>query len=439
MKYIIAIAYTLGIIISMTSCGADGLPKGYEGYTEIDNGIYYKFYNDAINNDNERDKLQNGDLIVFHSSIYNGELLISSTYQLGDTEQRIVTDAPTNVPLDRVLPLAKVGDSVSVMIAIDSLGMLPSGFAAGDWMDAQLKIVKIISKAERENLAKASLEGLNQHPEQPFYWKKHRTGGGAARLPQLSDEVKFYFTLRKGNEISYQTTPNQPDVINLPTQSSYVSPLHMVMMQMAVGDSVTAAFEVNRLTESMKLPMTSSGFFDGDVLLMDIGMLRIRDTATVKAEQRKMEQRLEQKRQKTIQRGKTIQKQTLARIEAYKNDQLADNQINKTESGLKYIIHEKGKGQLAEAGQMITVHYMGFTTNQSDQFDTSFDDGEPISFVVGKGEVILGWDEALTLLPVGTKATLFIPYHLAYGEQGRGDVIPPYANLTFYVEIIAAK
>lgn len=110
----------------------------------------------------------------------------------------------------------------------------------------------------------------------------------------------------------------------------------------------------------------------------------------------------------------------------------------KTSSGLKYIIIEKGKGTKATAGAKIKVHYTGFF-DDGKIFDSSVKRGEPIELVLGKGQVIKGWDEGLQLMNVGDKFKLLIPYQLAYGDAGRPGAIPPKTNLTFDVELVEVK
>lgn len=110
----------------------------------------------------------------------------------------------------------------------------------------------------------------------------------------------------------------------------------------------------------------------------------------------------------------------------------------KTASGLHYIITKEGNGAKAEKGKTVSVHYTGTLLNGT-KFDSSLDRGQPISFVLGQGQVIPGWDEGIALMKVGTKAKLIIPSNLAYGERGAGGVIPPNAPLIFEVELVDVK
>lgn len=109
--------------------------------------------------------------------------------------------------------------------------------------------------------------------------------------------------------------------------------------------------------------------------------------------------------------------------------------IAHTKSGLGYIILQKGEGNLPKKGETVTANYHGMLTNGK-VFDSSFDRGKPFEFQLGMGRVIKGWDEGFQLLPVGSKAILFIPSSLGYGEAGAGAMIPPNAKLIFHVEVL---
>ena len=109
--------------------------------------------------------------------------------------------------------------------------------------------------------------------------------------------------------------------------------------------------------------------------------------------------------------------------------------MDKTESGLYYKIIRPGKGKSPSAGSNVSVHYRGMLMDGS-EFDSSYKRNEPINFVLGKGQVISGWDEGIALLNKGASAKLVIPSVLAYGSSGAGGVIPPDATLVFEVELL---
>ncbi|WP_413942985.1 FKBP-type peptidyl-prolyl cis-trans isomerase [Bdellovibrio sp. HCB-162] len=106
--------------------------------------------------------------------------------------------------------------------------------------------------------------------------------------------------------------------------------------------------------------------------------------------------------------------------------------VKTTASGLQYIVEKEGTGASPKKEDVVKVHYKGTLTN-GEQFDSSYDRGQPAEFPVGG--VIPGWTEALQLMKVGGKAKLFIPPELAYGPSGRPG-IPPNSVLVFDVELI---
>ena len=98
-----------------------------------------------------------------------------------------------------------------------------------------------------------------------------------------------------------------------------------------------------------------------------------------------------------------------------------------------------GSGPRPQTGQTVSVLYTGMLLNGS-VFDSSAKNGgQPISFPLGTGQVIPGWDQGLAALTVGTKAVLLIPSALAYGPRGAGAAIPPNSILRFDVELLEAK
>lgn len=109
-----------------------------------------------------------------------------------------------------------------------------------------------------------------------------------------------------------------------------------------------------------------------------------------------------------------------------------------TRSGLTYLITKKGTGRQLKAGDTVILNYTGTLTNGV-KFDSSHDRNEPLTFDLGAGRVIKGWDEGVAKLRVGDHAILVIPGKLAYGPRGVPNVIPPDATLIFVIEVIDVK
>lgn len=109
-----------------------------------------------------------------------------------------------------------------------------------------------------------------------------------------------------------------------------------------------------------------------------------------------------------------------------------------TASGLHFIDLLRGTGAAPQAGDVAEVHYTGWLEDGT-KFDSSLDRGTPIQFVLGRGNVIAGWDEGIALMRQGGKARLIIPPDLGYGARGAGGVIPPNATLIFEVELVRVR
>ena len=107
--------------------------------------------------------------------------------------------------------------------------------------------------------------------------------------------------------------------------------------------------------------------------------------------------------------------------------------VNVLPSGLQYQVLTEGDGKKPSATDRVQCHYEG-TLIDGTIFDSSIKRGEPAVF--GVNQVIRGWVEALQLMQEGAKWRLYIPYDMAYGEHGAGEMIPPYSALIFDVELI---
>jgi peptidylprolyl isomerase len=95
-----------------------------------------------------------------------------------------------------------------------------------------------------------------------------------------------------------------------------------------------------------------------------------------------------------------------------------------------------GDGAEATAGSTVEVHYVGVTHSTGEEFDASYNRGQPLSFRLGVGQVISGWDQGVTGMKVGGRRQLVIPPHLGYGDRGAGGVIGPGETLIFVVDLL---
>jgi peptidylprolyl isomerase len=96
----------------------------------------------------------------------------------------------------------------------------------------------------------------------------------------------------------------------------------------------------------------------------------------------------------------------------------------------------EGEGAAAKAGDNLTVQYVGVSYSTGEQFDASWDGGQPFPFTLGQGMVIPGWDQGLEGMKAGGRRTLVIPPDLAYGSQGSPPAIAPNETLVFVIDLL---
>lgn len=97
----------------------------------------------------------------------------------------------------------------------------------------------------------------------------------------------------------------------------------------------------------------------------------------------------------------------------------------------------EGDGKVANAGDTVRVHYVGVAYSTGEEFDASWNRGEPLEFPLGAGRVIAGWDQGVQGMKVGGRRQLVIPPHLAYGSRGVGP-IQPNETLIFVCDLVSA-
>ncbi|GAB3212390.1 FKBP-type peptidyl-prolyl cis-trans isomerase [Marinactinospora thermotolerans] len=98
-----------------------------------------------------------------------------------------------------------------------------------------------------------------------------------------------------------------------------------------------------------------------------------------------------------------------------------------------------GEGAQAGHGSTVSVHYVGVAHSTGEEFDASWNRGEPLRFKLGARQVIEGWDQGVLGMRVGGRRRLVIPPHLAYGDRGAGGRIKPGETLIFVVDLVGVN
>ncbi len=246
-----------------------------------------------------------------------------------------------------------------------------------------------------------------------FYYQFHGDIHDTADQPQTGDLVGMLMSLRAGDSILIPMMPNEMQMDSL-----YEGDMFAALRTMHVGDSATFILDGPKFFENMMNPAQEYTFGE-DPLYLDVklyGLMKKADFEKAKAEY---------EAQVNERKG-----QEAADIENYLK---ANPALKMTPKGYYLKSVKSGKGDKVEPLQTVKVHYTGRFTDGT-VFDSSVERGEPFSFTVGAGQVIPGWDAALSDMKVGDKVTILLPSELAYGEGTRG--IPPYTPLVFDIELL---
>lgn len=274
-----------------------------------------------------------------------------------------------------------------------------------------------------------------QHTSAPTNQFKQLEGGLEYRIvkdsagnlhPNIGDYLELHLETRVDDSLIFETRSAMEDGKPAPIQMSrpmFKGDLLVGLKELTPGDSAIFKVSVDSaLAAGMpEVPWMKKG----------VGQKMVYNVVLVSVKPMEVKQREEAEhaaRQKEID-DKLIR------------DYLERNNIKaqQTESGLYYTIDREGNGPVPQTGQTVTVNYTGKLLN-GDVFDSNVDPRfqhvTPLQFTLGAGQVITGWDEGIGLLKEGTKATLYIPSGLAYGNRSQGPRIAPNSILIFDVELL---
>ena len=284
------------------------------------------------------------------------------------------------------------------------------------------------------SMASACKKGTTGTTPAGYAYTIHTKGTG--NKPNLGDYVIWDMYVRKDTQLLYSSAMRgSSERIVIEDVKNVKDPVAIMILEavrmLGKGDSATFVLKI----DSTKAPV--NGFQGAKQASVTLAVKDVMNEeqyiATLKPEEKDgfMKQKVSRVR------AKIVADSTSAFAKDYAAGKLPDG-VQTTASGLKYKILKQGTGNFPKKGQGVAVDYYG-ALKDGTPFDQSFERGQPITFPIGQGQVIPGWDEALMLLKEGTTAILFIPSNLAYADKvDPSGPIPPNADLLFYVELLKA-
>lgn len=266
--------------------------------------------------------------------------------------------------------------------------------------------------------------------ESGYQYKVYKDKPG--EIVQPGQYVYYYLDIYNDRDSLLQSTrknPNQPITL-IPKEEDAAlppNPIIDVIKLSSVGDSMGIILPKD------SIPNLPPQFSDIKHIEYKVSITEAIDEATYQERADKERAAAEVIAQQLQERESEVAELVGSLIKKYNAGQL-DNELQTAEGELKYLVLEEGTGPLAENGTVAVAQYYGSKLN-GESFDNSFKRGRGYPVNVGAGGVIQGWDKSFPYLKQGSKAMLFIPSNLAYGEMGSPPNIGPNEDLVFYVEI----
>lgn len=267
---------------------------------------------------------------------------------------------------------------------------------------------------------KSPYPGYKKSESGMYYRYLTQNEGETAKLGDIVEiDLSYYLMKEGGDSLMYSTGMLPEPAFDLVRESTFPGDLYEGFTMMHKGDSMSFIMSADSVFRRQFQAHIMPDFVKPETMLR--WEVKMNDIMT----EEEFNARQNAKEEAKFAEAKQV-------LETF----LAENGIDATptESGLVYVCTQTGKGAQPTVGQNVKVHYTGKLLDGT-VFDSSVERGEPISFPLGMGHVIPGWDEGIALMKKGEKGVLYIPANLAYGNRNAGP-IPPYSNLIFEVELV---
>lgn len=261
--------------------------------------------------------------------------------------------------------------------------------------------------------------------ETGLYYKLLTIGDGK-RKPLLGEYLQLIITYRtEKDSIFLDSYSNDMGMVILPfNHSSFPGSFEEGLSNMNEGDSVSFLVHADPLFEKffhLPLPMFLPA---GSLVKMDVKLHRILTREQYAAEIERYKEMVE---------DRDIEEQRKLQLYLDTNDV----QFTPLGNGMFYLPLKQGVGELAERGSQLRINYKGYFLNGK-LFESTYERGLPLEFIFGEqGQVIKGFETAISLMNEGSKAKFIIPSQLAYGDSGSSTgIIPPYTTVVYEIELL---
>ena len=414
----------------------------FSGYTETESGMFYKFYEKS----NDTVKPAIGDLLSVKMQYGTKDSIVFNSKDNPTGEDLILPLSEPEFAGDiyDALMLMSVGDSAGFILKADSFFLVTAhSRSIPDYVDTTTNAfyfyIRLVSAQSREEFDQAEVERKevlkreekvileqyladNEITTKPLpsglYFIETKSGHGAK--PKEGDWTKIHFEVKlmDGPPLFSSWDNNAPMDIEIgkpfdtPGATEALSLMKVGSVVDLIVPSEIAFGEAGR---SQMVPPYAT-------VLYKLEMISIMSAKEHKAEQ----DRIRREQMAKFDKNKV-------ESERFLGENSKKDGVVVLPSGLQYKVITTGEGPIPQASDKVKVHYHG-TIIDGTVFDSSVERGTPSEFQVTG--VIEGWQEALQLMPVGSKWVLYIPSDLAYKDNARGQVIEPNMALVFEVELL---
>lgn len=262
---------------------------------------------------------------------------------------------------------------------------------------------------------------------------------GEGDFPSFDDILHFHLTYsdHTGRAVYDSRKRRQPYKIrNLDLLRDTLSVLGETLRMCKVGDSITFKVPYTRYyPEVLKKPCPEAFKFEYMTYHASLFLATTLDNIQEKRRQIYQAETAEVNKVDSLHRAKQTKIDSTILVKYFNENGLKPQ---RTENGAYFIIKKKGSGTKTKHGSTVTVDYVGSLLDGT-EFYSSYKMSDPMSFVLGFREVIQGWDETIALMRQGTKATLYVPSTMAYGNKSSGPVVGPNSILVYEIEVVEVK